>query len=146
MVAIPEVLRQVVYAAIAIVSFAAATLADSSVTAISPEQLAGLRDRGVVVVDVRRAEEWRATGIVDGSRLITAFDGEGRANPAFTDAVAAVVEPGRPVALICRTGNRSAAAGRTLAETGRYARIYNVDGGIRGWLDEGRPVTPCPTC
>lgn len=145
MVAIPEVLRQVVYTAIAIVSFAAATLADSPVTAISPEQLAGLRDRGVVVVDVRRAEEWRATGIVDGSRLITAFDANGRLVPAFTNQVQAVAGKNGLVVLICRTGNRSAAAAKLLADAG-YDQVFNAAGGITRWQAEGQTTVPCPSC
>jgi rhodanese-related sulfurtransferase len=119
---------------------------ESPVTVIDGATLSGLIDQRVTVIDIRRPDEWRETGVVPGSRLITAYDAEGRLEPGFLRAVAAVAGKGEPVALICRSGNRSAAAAQLLAGDAGYTRLYNVEGGIRAWSAAGRPLQPCPTC
>ncbi len=101
---------------------------------------------GVPVVDLRRQDEWRETGIVAGSHRVTLVDAAGRLNPAFGAELSRAVKPGQPVALICRTGNRSAAAAHMLAEQLGFARVYNVREGITRWITEGRPVISCGKC
>jgi rhodanese-related sulfurtransferase len=112
---------------------------------VSPAEVRSLKDQGAVVIDVRRADEWRQTGIVDGSRLITAFDANGRLVPAFTNQVQAVAGKNGLVVLICRTGNRSAAAAKLLADAG-YDQVFNAAGGITRWQAEGQTTVPCPSC
>lgn len=124
--------------------FAASARADTQ--QISVAELDDLLRQGVTVIDVRRADEWQATGIVPGSRMITAFDAEGRLDPNFPETVAASVPSDQPVVLICRSGNRSAKASRLLNEQLGFQHVYNVEGGIQEWLQERRPVTPCPSC
>jgi rhodanese-related sulfurtransferase len=113
---------------------------------ISVAELDDLLRRGVTVIDVRRIDEWRATGIVPGSRMITAFDAEGRLDAHFSEQVAASVPSDQPVVLICRSGNRSARASRLLSEQLGFQHVYNLDGGIQAWLQQRRPVAPCPSC
>ena len=113
---------------------------------IDTRQLAEMLDRGVPVVDVRTPEEWRQTGIIDGSVLITAFDSQGRFDPSFPEKFAAVAESGDEVAIICRTGNRSSVISRALTQQAGYTQVYNVDGGIVDWLAGGRATTPCTSC
>ena len=45
-----------------------------SFKAINPEQFLALQAQGVVVVDIRRAEEWQQTDVIKGSKLHTFFD------------------------------------------------------------------------
>ncbi len=40
-----------------------------------------LLQRGAAIIDVRRLEEWQATGIVEGSQLLTFFDEQGNSQP-----------------------------------------------------------------
>lgn len=134
-------------AVVVTVSAAATTVrADASTTTISGVELARLMDQGVTVIDVRRADEWRATGVIPGSRLITAFDADGRLNPRFADEVAAAVARDQPVALICRSGNRSGKAAALLTGQSGFSRVYNVEGGVAAWSSHGRPLTACPVC
>jgi len=57
--------------------------------------------------------------------------------------------PGRPIALICRTGSRSAELQKKLSARG-WTGLIDVRGGLlgnpkdRGWLAEGLPVTAYP--
>jgi rhodanese-related sulfurtransferase len=104
-------------------------------------RLQELLDAGVVLVDVRRPEEWHATGIVAGSRLLTFFDRHGHSDPAaWLRQLAEFSPPGAPLALICRTGHRTGMICDFLLETTGYRTLYNVAGGIHGWLAEKRPV------
>ncbi|MGE5489898.1 MAG: rhodanese-like domain-containing protein [Actinomycetota bacterium] len=121
----------------------AAFSARADIVDIDNAELARLTAAGVPVIDVRTAQEWQETGIVPGSRLITFFDEQGRANPAaWLEKAKAVAKPGEPVAVICRSGNRTKAVSRFLSEQAGYAKVYNVKAGILGWTREGRPVVP----
>ena len=98
-----------------------------------------LRAEGVPVIDVRRAEEWRKTGVIDGSHLLTFFDKKGRYDlETWLPALAAVAESGEPVALICRSGKRSGRVARLLDEQFGYRHVYTAQDGILGWVEEGR--------
>ena len=110
-------------------------------TNINNDEFAQLKAEGVQVFDIRRPEEWRQTGVVDGSKTLTAFDKSGRFNPGFMSTFASEINPDQPVILICRTGNRTSALAQFLAEKQGYMKVYNVRSGITGWIREGRPVT-----
>ena len=96
---------------------------------------------GVPVVDVRTPAEWDETGVIEGSRLLTFFDAEGRYDVrAWMAKFAAIAAPDRPVALICHSGGRSKAVSRLLDRHFKYRLVYNVQGGIAEWKKEGRPT------
>ena len=46
---------------------------------------------------------------------------------------------GRPIVVYCARGNRSATAGAALAKQG-FAKIYQLQGGLKAWKDAGLPV------
>ena len=108
-------------------------------TNVDNAQLKGLLAEGVPLYDVRRPEEWRQTGVVAGSRPLTYVDGGGRVNPELLPRIRGEVAKDAPIALICRTGNRTDALARQLAAQG-YTRIYNVRDGIVRWIAEDHPV------
>ena len=99
-----------------------------------------LLESSVPVIDVRRPEEWRETGVVEGSQGMTFVDASGRLVPGFLENFSANLSPDQPVVLICRTGNRTDVLARHLVEKLGYSQVYNVRDGIMGWLREGRPV------
>ena len=108
-------------------------------TNVDNAQLKALLAEGVPLYDVRRPEEWRQTGVVAGSRPLTYVDGGGRVNPDLLPRIQDEVAKDAPIALICRTGNRTDALARQLAAQG-YTRIYNVRDGIVRWIAEDHPV------
>ena len=103
-------------------------------------QLKALLQQGVPLYDIRRPQEWKQTGVVEGSQLLTWVDGGGRVQPGFFETLAANAPKDRPVALICRTGNRTSQLARELMEKHGYQKIYNVEDGITGWIAAGQPV------
>ena len=88
---------------------------------------------GAQFVDVREPDEWAATGVPPGARLIPLGQFERRAP--------AELAKDRPVYVICNSGNRSRVAAEALIWLG-YGQVYNVDGGIQAWLKAGLPVEP----
>jgi len=133
-------------AALLSAALSSVAVAGPAVETISTEELADLLARGGTVIDVRRPDEWRSTGVVADSRLITAYDADGQLLPGFADKVAATVGKDQPVALICRSGNRSGRAATLLSTQLGYQHLYNVAGGMQSWLGEQRPVMPCGRC
>ena len=99
----------------------------------------------VAVVDIRTPEEWSETGTIEGSHLLTFFDANGDYDiGAWLRAVSAIADPGQPVALICHGGKRSFRVARMLDRQPGHRRVYNVRGGVSGWIAEDRPVVAGP--
>lgn len=124
--------------------FALSVRAD--VVDIDNAELARLNAAGVPVIDIRTEGEWKETGIVAGSKLLTFVDERGRTDsPAWLEKVHGVARPDQPVILICRSGNRTKAASRVLSQEAGYRKVYSVQGGILAWAKEGRPMAPAPS-
>ena len=104
------------------------------------KQLKTMLEQGTPIFDVRRPDEWRQTGIVNNSKLLTFVDANGRLNPEFLPRFTSTVGKDDPVILICRTGNRTSQLARYLAEEMGYTNIYNVRNGITKWIRENQPV------
>lgn len=121
----------------------AAVGARAEVVNIDSAELARLAASGVAVIDIRTEPEWKETGVIAGSRLLTFFDEKGRSDPpAWLEKLKAVAKPDQPVILICRSGNRTRAATQFLSQQAGYKTVYNVASGINAWAREGRPMVP----
>ena len=100
---------------------------------------------GLVLVDIRTPEEWTDTGVPEGAIRLD-MEGSG-----FEARLAGVKldNPGKTIALICRTGNRSSSLQRKLAGRG-WRDVVDVRGGLlgnprdKGWLSENLPVKAYP--
>jgi len=114
--------------------------AEPPYTNVDNDQLKALLTQGVPIYDIRRPEEWRSTGVVEGSRKLTFVDAGGRPNPEFLPRFTAEVGKDDPVVLICRTGSRTDKLARELMEKQGYTQVYNVRHGITGWIAGNNPV------
>lgn len=105
-------------------------------------ELEALEAQGALVVDIRTAPEWKASGIIPGSYPLTFYDAEGRFDlAAFASAVNRLsTDSKRPVLLVCRSGHRSAEAGKLLASFWPERQVLHLDKGIQEWVREGRPT------
>lgn len=104
-------------------------------------ELQMMLEKDIPIYDVRRPEEWRQTGVVEGSKLLTFVEASGRLNPDFIERFTAANSQHDPVILICRTGSRTSSLARLLVEKLGYTQVYNVRDGITRWIREDRPVT-----
>jgi len=104
------------------------------------KQLKTMLEQNVPIFDVRRLDEWKQTGVVEGSKLLTFVDSSGRMNPDFIKRFSSIVNKNDPVILICRTGNRTSTLARLLVEQMGFTQVYNVRNGISHWIGEKRPI------
>lgn len=116
-----------------------ASAQQGAISNVSNAELQALLDSGVTLVDIRLPEEWAETGVVAGSQRLTLFQKNGAVAANFLSELQKVAPKDKPVALICRTGNRTRAGSEMLVQAG-YSQVYNVTKGIMGWLGEGRGV------
>lgn len=96
------------------------------------DQLAAARADGAPVVDVREPHEY-VTGHVPGARLIPLGEIATRLQE---------IPQGRPVYVICASGNRSRRVTDALTQHGYDAR--SVQGGTQAWIGAGHPVVTGP--
>ncbi len=108
-------------------------------TNINNSELDKLLSEGVKIYDIRLQEEWKETGVVKGSRLITLFTEKG-VNRDFMPTFFKEVNPEEKVILICRTGNRTQKAADYITNKLGYKNVFNVRNGIVNWIEKGYPV------
>lgn len=109
-------------------------------TNLDNKQLKNMLDQGVAIYDIRRPEEWKKTGVVEGSNKLTFVDKNGRLKPEFLPTFTRNISKDQPVILICRTGNRTRALARHLTKEMGYTNVYNVKHGISSWIRTGNPI------
>lgn len=97
---------------------------------------------GAVLIDVREPGEWSATGVPAQAKTISITRKD------FVDAVLAEVggDMSKPVAVICKSGTRSARAAQQLASAG-FSNVIDISDGMlgqngvgKGWLGAGLPT------
>jgi hydroxyacylglutathione hydrolase len=88
------------------------------------------RDGEVQILDVREASEWEA-GCIPGSIFMPYHD--------LTE-IPDDIDPSRPIAVICSSGQRSALAASVLKRHGAEHVIHVADGGVGTWEARGWPI------
>jgi rhodanese-related sulfurtransferase len=83
----------------------------------------------IAIVDVREQSEHDATR-VEGVPLIPMSELLANIDELPTD---------RPLAILCRSGNRSGQVADYLTATGEYGDVANIEGGIIAWAVQGLP-------
>lgn len=112
---------------------------------VDNDGLQNLLKQGIPMVDIRTPEEWKATGIIEGSHLLTFFDKNGRYNVEnWLKELDKIAKKDQAVILICRTGNRTIPVGDLLDKRAGYNIIYNVKKGIMDWIKAGKPMIKIP--
>ena len=96
------------------------------------------RDESTLLVDIRRPEEWKQTGVVEGALLITYKDAD-----SFLKAVRPHLDAGQSLSLICRSGNRTSRAAKQVAAAVPDIEVMDIAGGMLRIMREGyQPVRP----
>lgn len=115
---------------------------------LTPEQVLEMQNsQHALVVDVRTAPEWQATGVIADSLKLQGFDANGKFDQEkwLADLKQAQASPEQPVILVCRSGNRSGKIGELMTKQLGMNHVYHLDHGIESWSRSGHPLTPnCP--
>ena len=123
-------------------SFSSIPLEAMNYGEVGSKALIEMIGRGVPLIDIRTEAEWLNTGVIEGSRLMTAFDQSGRIVPGFFERLRNVVGREDKVVLICHSGGRTSFLARALAEQLQYSYVFHAPGGIARWIREGHPLIP----
>lgn len=109
--------------------------AEAAFPTVGVDTVAGpVRKGTVLLVDVREPEEWTA-GHAPRAKHVPLGEVTDRLEEIRSAA------NGRPVAFICRSGNRSAQAAEAATDAG-LQQVSNVDGGMGAWEAAGLPLVP----
>lgn len=110
-------------------------------TLTAQQALDGVDEGSLILVDVRRPEEWQQTGVAKGAWLLD------MTHEQFGPRLLAVLDrnPAHRVAIICRTGNRTGYLMSVLAKN-KISGVLNVAEGMaggpngKGWIPSRLPV------
>ena len=134
-------MKFLVFKIILIINVLFASLALSDVIEIGNIELKSLLQKKIPLIDIRRKDEWKSTGIVENSILMTFFDKNGKANTnEWLKELNKIAKKNDPVILICRTGRRTGIISKFLSEKVGYRLIYDVTDGITDWIKKGNTV------
>ena len=98
---------------------------------LSPARVAEMMDKEAQLIDVREPDEREAGRIPEDTAHIELDQ--------LTEQ-AGSIDRERPVVFYCRSGSRSMLAAQAFAAAGYDA--HNLDGGLKAWVAEGRPLEP----
>ena len=84
-----------------------------------------------VLVDVRTEDEYNS-GYIENSLNIDYFSNDFSVN-------ADKLDKNTPIILYCRSGNRSSMSANKISKLG-FKEIYNLEGGILEWIEEGNVI------
>ena len=90
------------------------------------------RDAEVQILDVRERSEWE-TGHIPGAAHTAYHD---------LDALPPELDPRRPIAVICASGQRSAVAAGLVLRLGADTVLHVAGGGVPKWERAGYPIDP----
>jgi len=120
--------------AISLLLFTSQVFADAK--QVNNEEIITLMQSGASLIDIRRAEEWRDTGVIKESNLLTFFDKEGNHNiEEWLPKLKKITKEGDPVIIICKSGKRSGIVSKYLDEQANYTNVYNASGGMVSWVN-----------
>lgn len=134
-------------AILAIVALAACAPSSAGPELSAPEAHKRAQAGQLTIIDIRRPEEWRQTGVAQGAARID------MRRPDFGQAVLQAVngDPNAPIGIICRTGNRTTQMQKAMRDAG-FTQVYNIREGMAGssagpgWLRQQLPVESCARC
>ena len=99
-----------------------------------------LQKEGVPVIDIRTAQEWKDTGIIEGAKKITFFSERGQPLIAdwFFEVGHFIKDKKTPFIIYCAHASRSKSLGEGLESMG-FENVYELKGGIEnGWMKAGK--------
>ena len=103
---------------------------------VDNEKIKMLLENSVPLIDIRTESEWRETGIINNSYLLTFFDNEGNYDfKKWMIEVGEIADENGPVIIICRSGRRSRIVSNMMIKENREYLIYHATNGINSWIE-----------
>ena len=107
----------------------------------NPEMFKQAQMDGTIIIDIRREDEWKETGVIDGAITITAFGERGNIRPEFQKKFLNIAPSEKtPIMLYCHVGGRTTSLGNALINQLGYTNVSHLTDGIVGWLADGNRI------
>ena len=115
---------------------------NNSLKNVLPQDIQPFIDDNTPLIDIRREDEFQATGIIKGAHKLTFFDEYGRHNLEkwLNDFQKIVKNKEDKFILVCAHANRTKTVGDYLAQKLGYENAYHLEGGIALWLAQNKEV------
>jgi rhodanese-related sulfurtransferase len=108
---------------------------------LTNEQVKTLMDENVPIIDIRRPDEWKSTGVIKGSHLLTFFDDKGDYDlDKWLQNLDKIVKKDQKFVLVCRSGNRTGQVTQFLDTQLHYTKVNHLKKGIKRWIGAGDQV------
>ena len=115
-------------------------IGNAEIKNIGNNEIKRLMSLGIPLIDVRRKDEWVATGVIENSYLHTFFDKDGKHDlKSFITEIKTISNSEKGIILFCRTGRRTTAIAKALERTNAFPQIYNTKG-ITAWFLEKNKI------
>ena len=111
---------------------------------VDNDKIAKLIKSDVPIIDIRTEREWKSTGIIPQSKMLTFFDEEGNFDTKkWMDQLKKIAKENEPLIIICRSGRRSLIVANYLNSEAGYTTIYHATKGILSWkADQKETIIP----
>ncbi len=110
---------------------------------ISVDDFITMKKKDLIIIDIRTKEEWKNTGVIKGSKKLTAFDLEGNFNPGFLNSFKLLTKKDNEntkVVFVSSKGDISSILANGFFEQLGYKKMNSLKGGINEWINLGNPI------
>ena len=125
-----------------IIFFIVTSQVNADVQLADNDKIISLMKQGVPLIDIRTNSEWRSTGIIKNSKLLTFFNKDGKSDvKSWMNKLREMAKKDQPIIIICRSGRRSGIVSDMLVNEENYSKVYNANSGIMAWINSGLETT-----
>ena len=125
-----------------IIFFIVSSQVNADVQLADNDKIISLMKQGVPLIDIRTNSEWRSTGIIKNSKLLTFFNKDGKSDvKSWMNKLREMAKKDQPIIIICRSGRRSGIVSDMLVNEENYSKVYNANSGIMAWINSGLETT-----
>ena len=108
---------------------------------VDNKKLKMLLDQNIKLVDIRTVSEWKKTGVISKSHLLSLVDEKGNYSlQNWYQNFSKIKLRNNSVILICAVGGRSKYIAKILNSIDKNLTIFNVKKGILNWIKNKNPV------
>ncbi len=114
---------------------------NAEVIDIDNSELKNLIEKDVNIIDVRTQNEWKSTGIIEGSILISLLDKKNKfIFENWYEDFNKKISKNDSVIIVCALGVRSRYISHLINKKKPDLKIYNLKKGINNWIRSGNKI------
>ena len=115
---------------------------NAEVIDIDNSELKNLIEKDINIIDVRTQNEWKSTGIIEGSILISLLDKKNKfIFENWYENFNKKISKNESVIFVCALGVRSKYISNLINKKKPDLKIYNLKKGINDWIRSGNKIS-----